>query len=458
MIRSIQVCLLIVLILPSHALSSELNIGSSYNPVGSGARAIGMGGAFIGVADDATAASWNPGGLVQLEKSEISIVGTFTNRSDDFITDQFGENQSESYNSINYFSLAHCFTFLQRNMVVSLNYQNLYDFNREWLNLPISATKDSQTFTTPKNIITYKFQTDFDNIVYDGNLSALGFACSFEVNPEFSVGITFNYWDDNLFKSSWKTQFDSVVIVKKVTEKLSDGSISEDIEGDPGYFTSRKEYRMDNGFNVNFGFLWQIFPSLSLGGVYKSRFTADLIHSSISNNEQKPDETNELTLPTSYGLGLAWKIQKIWTLSFDIYRTDWDEFILKNSNEEISPLIPLMRTSDMDNNGVDPLPVPVIKPSHQIHLGTEYLVLNKQTQTIIPFRFGLFYDPIPGKGYPDKAWGFSLGTGFSKSPYNFDVAFQYRQANNIGDVFPGNANLRFDMNEAILFTSFIYHF
>jgi len=42
-------------------------VPSSINPVGSGARAIGMGGAFIGVADDATAASWNPGGLIQLE-------------------------------------------------------------------------------------------------------------------------------------------------------------------------------------------------------------------------------------------------------------------------------------------------------------------------------------------------------------------------------------------------------
>jgi hypothetical protein len=444
--------------MPFQALSSELNIGSSYNPVGSGARAIGMGGAFIGVADDATAASWNPGGLIQLEKSEISIVGTFTNRSDDFVTNQFVENQSESNNSINYFSLAHCFSFLQRNMVVSLNYQNLYDINREWLNLPISSTEVGQTIPGADKTTTIQYKTDFDNITYDGYLSALGLAFSFEVNPAFSFGITFNYWDNDLFSSSWKTKYDNVVTINKVTHDLLDDTITEEAFGDPVVQNYRNEYRMENGFNANLGFLWQITPSLTLGGVYKSRFTADLIHSSISNNVQKPDETNELTLPTSYGLGLAWKIQKIWTLSFDIYRTDWDEFILKNSNEEISPLIALMRTPDMDNNGVDPLPVPVIKPSHQIHLGTEYLVLNKQTQTIIPFRFGLFYDPIPGKGYPDKAWGFSLGTGFSKSPYNFDIAFQYRQADDIGDAFPVNSNLSFDMNEATLFSSFIYHF
>ena len=51
---------------------------SSFNPVGSGARAIGMSGAFIAVADDATSASWNPAGLIQLVESEISIVGQFS--------------------------------------------------------------------------------------------------------------------------------------------------------------------------------------------------------------------------------------------------------------------------------------------------------------------------------------------------------------------------------------------
>lgn len=41
--------------------------------IGSGARALGMGGAFIAIADDATAASWNPGGLGQLETPEFSL-------------------------------------------------------------------------------------------------------------------------------------------------------------------------------------------------------------------------------------------------------------------------------------------------------------------------------------------------------------------------------------------------
>lgn len=49
----------------------------NFNLTGAGARAAGMGGAFIGVADDATAIVWNPAGLTLLERPEASIVTRF---------------------------------------------------------------------------------------------------------------------------------------------------------------------------------------------------------------------------------------------------------------------------------------------------------------------------------------------------------------------------------------------
>ena len=41
--------------------------------MGTGARATGMGGAFVAIADDASAAFWNPAGLTQLESNQILI-------------------------------------------------------------------------------------------------------------------------------------------------------------------------------------------------------------------------------------------------------------------------------------------------------------------------------------------------------------------------------------------------
>ena len=71
-----------------------------------------MSSAFIALADDATAASWNPAGLIQLEKPELSVVVTATRQVDDFgtlfseekgLTSEVGKDGFSEYN-LNYFS------------------------------------------------------------------------------------------------------------------------------------------------------------------------------------------------------------------------------------------------------------------------------------------------------------------------------------------------------------------
>ena len=456
MIRLIHIILLIFLLSPydvySLPSSSDYQIPSTYQPLGSGARAIGMGGAFIGIADDATAASWNPGGLVQLEKSEISIVGAFLRRNEEvsFETKEYAsEKHPINFDSINFFSLSYCFSFLQRNMVVSLNYQNLYDFNREWhFPVPLQSTNPA---------LDMNMNLDF---VSEGKLSAVGFAVSAELHPTFSLGMTFNYWEDDFYSNSWETTSISKTIAKTNTMTQST------------FIKSTYEYDMDNGFNTNIGFLWNITPSISLGGVYKARFTADLSQKSTTQNvsttifndntalntetqtTKSNQQQNEIKLPLSYGLGLAWKLTNLLTVSMDIYRTEWDEFIIKTPYGEFSPLF----TLPSDESFTVPSTITTIKPTHQIRLGTEYLSLNQKYQMVIPFRAGLFYDPVPGKGSPDKAWGFSVGSGISRSPYNFDIAFQYRRGSNLGEDYHTGSIHSFDISESILYTSFIYHF
>src|SRR5574341_1467367 len=91
-------------------------------PVGSGARALGMGGAFIAVADDATAASWNPGGLTQLERPEFSLVGSYLSTQQNFdppdsvrlsssglATELSLDNESVSRGDLNFASVAYPF-------------------------------------------------------------------------------------------------------------------------------------------------------------------------------------------------------------------------------------------------------------------------------------------------------------------------------------------------------------
>ncbi|MBU0734871.1 MAG: outer membrane protein transport protein, partial [Proteobacteria bacterium] len=232
---------------------SRIEIPSSPNPVGSGARALGMGGAFIAVADDATAASWNPGGLVQLETPEVSAVGAYFHRTED---NTFGTNpeasgdQSVSEASLNYLSMSYPFTLFDRNMVVSFNYQNLYDFSRDW-QFPLS--QPSETFSINQNI-------DYQQ---DGTLSAYGLAYSIQVIPELSFGFTLNIWQDGIYKNKWK----------QITKTSGSGTfydipfVSESNSTDEYSFT---------GLNANLGVMWNITGQLTLGAVFKTPFTADL--------------------------------------------------------------------------------------------------------------------------------------------------------------------------------------
>ncbi len=57
-------------------LSGAFLSANGLNLNGVGSRAIGMGGAFIGLADDYSAVFWNPAGLAQMKKSSLSFFVT----------------------------------------------------------------------------------------------------------------------------------------------------------------------------------------------------------------------------------------------------------------------------------------------------------------------------------------------------------------------------------------------
>ena len=67
--------LILVFALPAAAQNIDIEAlsGLQFNFGNPGARSLGMGGAFLGLADDASAAEANPAGLTILRKPEISI-------------------------------------------------------------------------------------------------------------------------------------------------------------------------------------------------------------------------------------------------------------------------------------------------------------------------------------------------------------------------------------------------
>jgi hypothetical protein len=63
-----------VLCVSFFSTAEATKLAGEFLATGFGARALGMGGAFVSIADDASAVYWNPAGLVQIEQSQILLM------------------------------------------------------------------------------------------------------------------------------------------------------------------------------------------------------------------------------------------------------------------------------------------------------------------------------------------------------------------------------------------------
>ena len=416
----------------SLALAQIVEISSSFNPVGSGARALGMGGAFIAVADDATAASWNPGGLIQLERPEVSIVGSFLHRSEDLSLGMHPEGsglQKISEIDINYLSVAYPFNLWGLNMIVSLNHQNLYDLTREW-RFPLHSEDAIQIL---------------DETVdsrQKGSLSALGLAYCIQATRRLSFGVTFNIWKNILGENQWENE---------LIQQASGTSL-----GNPFFFDwhSNEKYSF-KGYNFNLGMLLILNNNLTLGAVFKTPFTADLEYEyayryyvtyegTTTFYPYSLYEDRKLRMPMSYGIGFAYRFSDEFTASLDIYRTEWGDFELRDPRgNKTSPIT----GKSINESGID--------ATHQIRLGAEYLIIKPKF--VIPARVGFFYDPAPSEGDPDDYFGFSVGTGIVHGPVVFDIAYQYRFGNDVGSSIMQNLAFSQDVQEHTVYASLIFH-
>ena len=143
---------------------------------GSGARAAGMGYAFIGVADDATAMTWNPAGLTQLGKPELSVVGNYTFNDklkyDYYDTDHNFEDKMKNQFSLNYASLVIPVKIGEGKLILGAAFQNY--INYKW---------------------QYESGSDYDNDYYEIRynktlINNLSFTAAVKMNPILSIGAT----------------------------------------------------------------------------------------------------------------------------------------------------------------------------------------------------------------------------------------------------------------------------
>lgn len=427
-----------LLLLAGPPAAAQLTINSSPNVVGSGARALGMGGAFIGVADDATAASWNPGGLTQLERPELSLVYSYKWLNEEFNSSLHPEidgNNSVDFNNINYFSFVYPIprTIGGRNLVLSLNYQRKFDFDRDL------DFQFRNIFALSGGLIVDSF---FSKGEYSqrGALGAISPAFGFEVTDKLSLGMVMNLWDQALLPDNeWKARrtFRNVLRINGMLLPTS-------------WTTLKIDEDFDNfeGTNYTFGLLYRATERFTVGAVYHTKFTADVDYSVRTTTRvstapflggTRAKRPQEYTFPSAFGIGLAYRFpnDKL-TMSLDITRREWDQFVIDDPYNSIQGM--------RHRSGVTGIAkrLSTVDPTYTVRFGAEYVFVNqnKPKQNYLPsLRGGLFYDPEPaggrgsflgamltkGNGDPDDFFGLTLGAGvLIKDRVNLDAAYSYR--------------------------------
>ncbi len=388
---------------------------SSPNVVGSGARALGMGGAFVAIADDATAASWNPGGLTQLERPELSLVYDFKWNSERFSSRAHPEINGAydvDFHGLNYVSGVYPIkrTFAGRNFVLSLNYQRQYDFDRE-----LSFRYRDVIGLTNGNIAGISSHVRYRQ---QGQLSSLSPAFGFEITQRLSLGMVLNIWHESLLPDNeW-----SIDLEERRTFNVNG------VMGPASWvrFSMREDYTGFRGMNATFGALYRATERLQFGLVYHTKFSADVNYerrvqtwggagSGILTDRRK----QEIVFPSAVGVGAAYRFpnDKL-TIAMDITRRAWDQFLIHDPRNR--------RLDRRRISGVTGLPPDEhdVDPVYTMRIGAEYVFVNdkKPIQNLLPsLRAGLFYDPEPASNRPNTLWGLGRGNGKPDDYYGFSL-------------------------------------
>ncbi|MGR3319728.1 MAG: OmpP1/FadL family transporter [Candidatus Anammoxibacter sp.] len=436
-------------------------------PTGSGARALGLGGAFIAVADDATAASWNPAGLIRLERPEASIVGSYLLADQDFSAGNSGlgnmlDNEDVGRWDVNFLSIAYPFRFLRKNFVAALNYHQILDFHQD-----ISLNqRTNRRKTAREDSLFFNNKVDFKS---SGGIGALSPGIAMLLFPKLSFGLTVNIFDDEFFNSHGWTE----------TTSVSGNGFSKGIPVSTSFRkkTSSRDY---HGVNVTLGMMWDVWERedkfLTFGAVFHSPYTArfdertkgftQVTLGGIEGDLFSFSEKSRIKVdwPMSAGIGFGFRYTDALSFSLDVTWTDWSEWVQKTKTGDIPPINtrPIGGGSEHDE----------IDDTYAVRFGTEYLMFREKE--VIAFRGGLFYEPRPSLGTPSEfdrngnpidfngdptdVWGFSLGVGVTTKRFSLDAAYQFRYVRDMEGRDIGLPGTEFDTIENLFLTSLIVYF
>jgi long-subunit fatty acid transport protein len=177
--------------------------------LGIGARALGMGGAYIGVADDYSASFWNPAGLAQLRRLEFT--GGLTNTNYSNTADFFGNSTTAKNSTTALDDIGFVFPFPTErgSLVFSVGYNRANDytsalsfsgFNSQSSILPYLFDPNVRydipygvgLEDTSENINVTKNVNQQGDVRESGSMGTWAFSGAIDVQKDLSFGLTIN--------------------------------------------------------------------------------------------------------------------------------------------------------------------------------------------------------------------------------------------------------------------------
>jgi hypothetical protein len=420
---------------PAQRLSQdELQLqGRSSVAQGSGARAFGMGGAFLARADDATAASWNPAGLSYLRQPEMSIVWTGSDaRRTETLAGARVEEDNGQGSDLDFLSVAFPFEVGSTKGAAQINYQRLASFRDRTI---------VRTRSSPTEPLTTKW------IDSRGGLDILAIGSGWQLSRRLRVGVTANRWFQGYRQSL------------KRTPAPTELEVDFDLRG----------------WNAHLGAMLTLRDSLNLGAVLKTGFkghvtlrrsrwdmTEGMPETRTANAASRTDVVFDV--PPAIGFGASWRPRSPLTVSLDYTRTYWSRGKIHNyftlPKTDVGEPAPIPQNSEAETNVFKELPYPRLenpqKDTEQIRFGIEYAIVGQRVKW--PLRLGYYSDRtyfVDADHRAPRLHGLTAGLGVGIGPTMLDGAYIY-EVGRYSVLGALNERIQVDLRTHRFFVSLIY--
>jgi long-chain fatty acid transport protein len=325
--------------------------GLSLNSVG--ARALGMGGAFVGLANDATAIYWNPAGLAG-QQSSILVFGTDIIPSATYSNEAYGIDATMKSN--HYISPNAFFNYNMDKLSLAFGVYVPAGLGAEWDGSEVG------NLTAPYgNPGPFNWMSKIGVI----NISP---AIAYKVTDKFSVGLAVNIY---------YAMFD--LERAQVLDFNQDG-----MPDTPAQYT---EESTGLGFGATIGLKYDLNEKFSLGATFRTSTSVTMDGTAEFGGlpiEMKSDFDRDVTWPMWIAGGLAYHPKKNMTITLDGQYSNWSELDQLTAVYDSFPEDGVFNL-DWEN-------------ALQIRAGFEHF-----TSESFGYRVGYYYDPAPS---PDETLNF----------------------------------------------------